>query len=1088
MKNMKLTTFLALAFFFLSYFRIDAQQITGFDLINAQTDVSVGEIAEGSSFNTTDIGSQLNIRANTSGSIGSVKFWLDGAEQKTEGAAPYAMFGDESGDFLGGAISIGNHEVKATAFSGAGAAGEVLSTLSVTFVLTESIEDVVHPADSGTGEVEITGELKKWHKITLSFDGPAYSETSTPTNPFLDFKFDITFTKGSKSYVVPGYFAADGNAAETSADSGNVWRVHFAPDEIGEWTYKARFYIGKNVAVANAFIGVDSLPPIHGKTGSFIIAASDKTGNDNRAKGRLQYVGEHHLRYAQTGEYFMKGGADAPENFLAYSGFDGEFKTDGIKDDLIKDWAPHIKDWREGDPLWKATEGKGIVGAINYLASEGLNVFSFLTMNINGDDRNVYPYVKSNDFKHFDCSKLDQWEIVFNHADTLGMYLHFKTQETENDQLLDGGDVGTLRKMYYRELIARFGHHLALNWNMGEENTQTVRQRKNMAQFFYENDPYRHNVVIHTFPNVIDEVYGSLVGNQSLYTGISIQTEWNHVYSNTNNWVKKSAESGRKWVVANDEQGSANIGVPEDAYTGTPNKHDIRQQTLWGNLMAGGAGVEYYFGYQRPESDLNCQNYRSRDESWDYVRYALSFFKEYVKFWEMQAHNDIVSNGWCLAKEGEMYVVYLKEGGTTNIQIRDTSSYYVKWFDPRNGGELLEGSITSISGRGENLIGNAPNNPDKDWVVLIQRNVAGLPKPTAIINADTTQGEVGLTVTFSSLSIGAQSLYWYFGNGQEIAQQDSLSLHKITYNQTGNYQVVLVATNKYGVSAFDYQTINVVESNKVFEEQDGELLIEAEDLTLVENWKRGDEIDGAFGGQYIFWTGNEYFNNASNGQIHADFIINNPGTYRFDWRVAIGNGDSGTEHNDSWLKIKGNDFFGYRSNNTSFIHPKPLCQSSNYGCPEGASVDGFFKLFGGKLNNFVWKAVTSDNSDHKIYVVFQEAGQYSLIIAARSSYHCIDRLTFTKTTEVPVVNAVDIENRALSIYPNPANKSIYVESNALIDYLEIVNLAGNTVLSMQEVDSKLIQIDTDALPAGLYFVIVKKTSGELLKEKLVIQK
>jgi len=27
---------------------------------------------------------------------------------------------------------------------------------------------------------------------------------------------------------------------------------------------------------------------------------------------------------------------------------------------------------------------------------------------------------------HFDCSKLDQWQIVFDHAQQLGLYLHFK--------------------------------------------------------------------------------------------------------------------------------------------------------------------------------------------------------------------------------------------------------------------------------------------------------------------------------------------------------------------------------------------------------------------------------------------------------------------------------------------------------------------------------------------------------------------------------------------------------------------------------------------------------------------------------------
>lgn len=46
--------------------------------------------------------------------------------------------------------------------------------------------------------------------------------------------------------------------------------------------------------------------------------------------------------------------------------------------------------------------------------------------------------------------------------DKLGLMLHVVTQETENDRLLDGGEPGFERKLYYRELIARFAHHPAL--------------------------------------------------------------------------------------------------------------------------------------------------------------------------------------------------------------------------------------------------------------------------------------------------------------------------------------------------------------------------------------------------------------------------------------------------------------------------------------------------------------------------------------------------------------------------------------------------------------------------------------------------
>ena len=69
---------------------------------------------------------------------------------------------------------------------------------------------------------------------------------------------------------------------------------------------------------------------------SLPVTATDKSAPDMRSKGRLQYVGERYLKFAGTGEYFLKCGADAPENFLAYEEFDGTFHNDGIKDDLVK--------------------------------------------------------------------------------------------------------------------------------------------------------------------------------------------------------------------------------------------------------------------------------------------------------------------------------------------------------------------------------------------------------------------------------------------------------------------------------------------------------------------------------------------------------------------------------------------------------------------------------------------------------------------------------------------------------------------------------------------------------------------------------
>jgi Domain of unknown function (DUF5060) len=155
--------------------------------------------------------------------------------------------------------------------------------------------------------VVISGELRKWHKVTLSFTGPFLSETDPTTNPFMDYRLDVTFTHGTtqKQYIVPGYYAADGNAAETSASNGTQWHCNFSPDEIGFWNFGVSFVTGKDVSVNGG--GEPSY--FDGATGSFEIMKSDKVGRDHRGKGRLRYVGAHHLRFAE-GEWFLKAGAD----------------------------------------------------------------------------------------------------------------------------------------------------------------------------------------------------------------------------------------------------------------------------------------------------------------------------------------------------------------------------------------------------------------------------------------------------------------------------------------------------------------------------------------------------------------------------------------------------------------------------------------------------------------------------------------------------------------------------------------------------------------------------------------------------------
>lgn len=611
----------------------------------------------------------------------------------------------------------------------------------------------------GNGAVAITGELKQWHNVTLTLDGPFAHERDTQSNPFTDLAFNVTFThaSGSPSYKMPGYFAADGNAANSSAESGVKWRAHLSPDKSGTWNYRVSFMSGRNAALVGTG---EALKPFDGVSGSFVVAQTDKTGRDFRAHGRLQYVGKHHLQFAGSKEYFLKAGPDSPETLLAFSDFDN---TTTIKVDKgpIKTWEPHSGDWKAGDPTWKGGKGRNLIGALNYLAGKGVNSFSFLTYNAAGDGDNVWPFVERDAKLHYDCSKLDQWSVVFDHATALGLYLHFKLQENESDderlgmnrkpgkvpEALDGGTLGIERKLYCRELIARFGHALALNWNIGEENTQSTEEVRDMVKYLHDTDPYRHHIVLHTFPPEQEKVYQPLLGEKSLLTGLSLQNSWKAAHQKTLLWLRESTAAGRPWVVANDEQNSASLGVPPDpGYKGhdgiaveknpkgpagegyTESKpytmHDVRKLTLWGSLMAGGAGVEYYFGYQLPENDLVAQDFRSRDKSWDYCRIALDFFRtQKIPFWEMKNANALVENTnndntkFCFAKPGEIYLVYLPNGGETPIDLTGASgTFSVKWFNPREGGLPTSRGVATMNGGSKGSLA-APSG--EDWLAVI---------------------------------------------------------------------------------------------------------------------------------------------------------------------------------------------------------------------------------------------------------------------------------------------------------------------------------------------------------------------------------
>ncbi len=210
----------------------------------------------------------------------------------------------------------------------------------------------------------------------------------------------------------------------------------------------------------------------------------------------------------------------------------------------------------------------------------------------------------------------------------------------------------------------------------------------------------------------------------------------------------------------------------------------------------------------------------------------------------------------------------------------------------------------------------------------------------------------------------------------------------------------------FGLLALFIATSGAAQS--VFEEIDGLLVIELESASpLPGNWIAGpagnptspniNDPSDFTGRGFIVWEGQQFLNNPGNGEIVFMVMINNPGTYRFQWRNQVGQGTNTTDHNDTWLKIDADSFFAQR--NASIVCPKgldPLANGCVGGEPNGSGSDGWFKAYSSGANNWSFSTRTSDNDAHNIFAQFDQADIYTVRLSARSSSHVIDRLVLSR--------------------------------------------------------------------------------------------
>jgi hypothetical protein len=133
---------------------MEPQAVTSFTLINADTNEDIELLGDGATYLMSELPPAITVRANTDPAVvGSVRFALnDDDNYAMESIAPYAIAGDDNGDYNEWPVTPGTYMLTATPYSGASGTGTEGTAFTVTFTLEEAPptadEESATPTDS----------------------------------------------------------------------------------------------------------------------------------------------------------------------------------------------------------------------------------------------------------------------------------------------------------------------------------------------------------------------------------------------------------------------------------------------------------------------------------------------------------------------------------------------------------------------------------------------------------------------------------------------------------------------------------------------------------------------------------------------------------------------------------------------------------------------------------------------------------------------------------------------------------------------------------------------------------------------------
>jgi hypothetical protein len=509
-------------------------------------------------------------------------------------------------------------------------------------------------------------DIERWDTCEFSF-----AATGNYANPFRDVALDATFTHpaSGRSIAVNGFY-----------DGGSTWRLRFMPAELGDWSY----------TTTSADSGMD------GRTGRFTCVEPTKS----YLHGPLQ----------TQGHYFCH--ADGTSRFL-----------------LSTRLSCHL----EPPEVWQE--------AIEYLSAHGINRVLFIMGGVHGTVKCLYG--EGPDFWRYDVrvfQAIDRFIDALRRADILAAPYFYYFNDGVQRGLTPEQD-----RAYLRYGMARFGAYANVLPVLSNEVEQKFTDRRGqydlashtwaneMGTYLKELAVYGQPVTVHDpmeTQNAVQPGFYTLLQDwpfpwtdymlrQAQVAALSMAPELSddipeqriasynlRGYARHNQLLIDLRRFGIP--VINEEPGyemEGRTAFPDSTEVNllpwnsqTP---DTLIPTFWGAALAGGYVMwgnyaTYWMrdplpGIQRSPTPAHLKILHDTMAS--------------LPYGEMEPANDLVSpaeeivegqgyrTNFCLAKEGEAYLVFSLNGGPVTVTLSGGATYQVTQLDPRTGDKTDRGQM-----------------------------------------------------------------------------------------------------------------------------------------------------------------------------------------------------------------------------------------------------------------------------------------------------------------------------------------------------------------------------------------------------------